>query len=527
MAATNALLTALQNPDLYKHPVSGFHIIETHISWVLLTGHYAYKIKKPVNLGFLDFSTLENRRFYCEEELRLNRRLAPAFYLEVVTITGTSERPTLNGTGSPVEYAVKMHQFSPPAQFDALLSRNELAVTHVESLADAIAAFHSSAPRVEASSAFGTSEAVIAPMAENFRQIRPLLRDKEDLDLLEAVRAWTEQATTALHSMLTARHADGFIRECHGDLHLGNVAWVDERPLIFDCIEFNPALRWIDMMSEVAFTMMDLLSRQRADLAFRFLNRNLEQSGDYAGTVVLPLYAVYRALVRSKVENIRASQTETPGKSESIPAHRAYLQLAARLVTPRPTPLIITHGVSGSGKTTVSTALCERFGAIRVRSDVERKRLHALSAIERHQGELDRGIYSAEASVRTYTRLEGLANEVLGAGFPAIIDAAFLKQSQRERFAGLAARRQVPFLIVDCHSAQSILEARLLARAKAGTDASDAGLEVLAHQQANAEPLTAGERGRTLTIDTSLGAPEFAELLQRLTYAVVGASSVP
>lgn len=527
MAATNVLLTALQNANLYAHPVAEFQLIETHISWVLLTGHYAYKIKKPVNLGFLDFSNVEKRRYYCEEELRLNRRLAPTLYMDVVAITGTGEQPILNGTGPVVEYAVKMRQFPTTSQFDALLSRGELTAQHVELLADAIAAFHRTAPRADESSNFGAPAVVTAPMTENFRQIRSLLDDSEDLALLETVRNWTEQAATALRSTLSARRDHGFTRECHGDLHLGNVAWLDEKPLIFDCIEFNPALRWIDTMSEVAFTMMDLTSRHRSDLAFRFLNRNLEQSGDYAGVTLLPFFAVYRALVRSKVESIRASQSSEPHHAHSVPAHRAYLQLAARLIAPRPTPLIITHGLSGSGKTTVSTALCERLGAIRIRSDVERKRLFSGYALDRHTNKPDRGIYGTEASAQTYAHLERLADSVLAAGFPVIIDAAFLKRYQRECFAALAAKRQIPFLIVDCQSPPHVLESRLLTRLKAATDASDAGLEVLAHQRATAEALAPDERSHTLTVDTSLGAPAFDEFLQRLVYGVLGASAMP
>lgn len=524
MAETTVLLAALQDPRLYPHPVSEFRLIETHISWVLLTGNYAYKIKRPVDLGFLDFSTLEKRRFYCEEELRLNRRLAPDLYLDVVPITGSVEKPQLAGTGPVIDYAVKMRQFPPAAQFDALLERNALTASHVEALADAVAAFHAAAPRAAAASAFGTAQTVIAPMLENFRQIRPLLTDADDIARLERIRDWTDRAAERMGAVLAERRDHGFIRECHGDLHLGNVAWIDGKPLIFDCIEFNPALRWIDVISETAFTVMDLISRAHLELAVRFLNRYLEQTGDYAGLALLPLYAVYRALVRCKVECIRASQMPSHDQPDSTPRHRAYMQLAERLMTTRPTPLIITHGLSGSGKTTVSTALCERLGAIRVRSDVERKRLHAMAALERQSGGLNTGIYTAEASSRTYAHLKSLAEHGLDAGFPVVVDAAFLKRDQRERFAALAAQRQIPFVIVDCQSPRDVLEARLLGRAKAATDASDAGLEVLAHQIRSEEPLTDAERGCTLGIDTRLGEAALRSLLQRIAYAVCGAS---
>lgn len=524
MAESTALLAALQDPRLYPHPVAEFRLVETHISWVLLTGTYAYKIKRPVDLGFLNFSTLEKRRYYCEEELRLNRRLAPDLYLEVVAITGSAEHPQLAGTGPVIDYAVKMRQFSPEDQFDALLERDALTAGHVEALADAVAAFHASAPQAAAPSDFGTPQVVVGPMLDNFHQIRPLLTDVGDIARLERIRNWTVRACDRLGTVLAARRNSGFIRECHGDLHLGNVAWSDGKPLIFDCIEFNPALRWIDVMSEAAFTVMDLISRMRPNLAFRFLNRYLEKCGEYAGLAVLPLYAGYRAMVRCKVECIRASQLPSHGQPDATPRHRVYMQLAERLMTTRPTPLIITHGLSGSGKTTVSTALCERLSAIRIRSDVERKRLHAMAALDRQTSEVNAGIYTVEASSRTYAHLEDLAERVLSAGLPVVVDAAFLRRDQRERFAVLAARRQIPFVIVDCQSPRDILEARLLTRAKTNTDASDAGLDVLAHQIRSEEPLTDAERGRTLAIDTQFGEAALASLLQRIAFAVCGAS---
>lgn len=527
MATSTAFLTMLQNPLVYPHPVCEFRLIETHISWVLLTGMYAYKIKKPIDLGFLDFSTLEKRHFYCEEELRLNRRLAPDLYLDVVAITGSEKQPALDGEGTVLEYAVKMRQFPPAAQFDALLTQGELDARQVESLADTIAAFHGRAPRVKDTSVFGSPEAVIAPMNENFHQIRPLLTAPDDIARLEKLCDWTEHTLERAQPALTARRAEGFIRECHGDLHLGNVAWIDEKPLLFDCIEFNPSLRWIDVISEVAFTIMDLTSHRRPDLAFRLLNRYLEHTGDYTGLALLPLYAVYRALVRCKVECIRAIQPRSHENTAPVPAHRIHLQLAESLLPTRPTPLIITHGLSGSGKTTVSTALCGHLGAIRIRSDVERKRLHAMAACERHPAGLNAGIYDAEASARTYVRLEQLADNVLGAGFPVVVDGAFLKQCQRQRFAALAERRQIPFLIIACQAQHDALESRLAERAKAGTDASDAGLEVLVHQSINAEPLTKTEHSYAFGIDTGLGTPALNNLLQRLAYAIRSASPGP
>lgn len=266
------LIRALQDEALYDHPVTGFTVVETHISWVMLTGDFAYKIKKPVNLGFLDFSTLEKRRFYCEEELRLNRRLAPQLYLAVVAITGTVDKPRLNGEGKVIEYAVKMRQFDQARQFDRLLARGRLRAEHIDRVAALIAAFHRRAAAAATDSLYGSPELVWQPVAENHDQILPLLRDTDDEARLRRIQAWFEQQFTRHRPLFLRRKAEGRIRECHGDLHLANIALFDHEVVIFDCLEFNDRLRWIDVISDAAFLVMDLQSRGQAPLGWRFLN---------------------------------------------------------------------------------------------------------------------------------------------------------------------------------------------------------------------------------------------------------------
>jgi len=496
------LIDTLQNPALYEHPVQHFQVIETHISWVLLTGSYAYKIKKPVDLGFLDFSTLAKRRHFCEEELRLNQRLAPELYLAVIAITGTISQPELGGGGPIIEYAVKMREFAQTDQLDRVLSRGELRSEHIEHLAAAVAGFHARAAVAAADSPFGDAAAVWQPAGENFAQIRPHLDTEQDRDRLDRLQAWSVHTHARLADAWPLRKQAGFIRECHGDMHLGNMALIDDRILIFDCLEFNERLRWIDVISEVAFVTMDLHDRGRPGLAHRFLNDYLQHSGDYEGLGVLRFYQVYRALVRAKVACLRLAQRglSTTQRDEIRGHYRQYLRLAEHYTRSAPTPLIITHGLSGSGKTTVSDALLESSGAIRIRSDVERKRLFGLSSTAHSGSAVAADLYSPQASNQTYQHLAALARNIITAGFAAIVDAAFLKRSQREQFRRIADDLQVPFVIFHCDAPIDLLRQRIQEREAHGRDPSEATLQVLEHQLVTQDPLHADEADNIFTV---------------------------
>ncbi|MCE9639634.1 MAG: phosphotransferase, partial [Betaproteobacteria bacterium] len=300
------LLAALGSAACYPHPVCRARLIQTHISWVLLAGSYAYKIKKPVDLGFLDFTTLAARRHYCEEELRLNRRLAPELYLEVVPITGTPQQPAIGGTGAAIEYAVKMKEFAQSAVLDNAIARGDIKHADIETLARTIADFHAQLAPQECAKACDLDMSVLPPALENFEQMLPLPGAADDSETLRGIRDWTLREYQVLGALFEQRRAAGFVRECHGDLHLGNIVMIDGAAVPFDCIEFNPALRWMDVMNEVAFLMMDLDAHGRRDLAFTFVNAYLETSGDYAGVRLLPFYFVYRAVVRAKINLMRA-----------------------------------------------------------------------------------------------------------------------------------------------------------------------------------------------------------------------------
>ena len=283
----------LLNPRCYPHPVKAIQAIETHISWLFLTGLYAYKLKKPVDLGFAKFTTLAERKFYCEEELRLNPRLAPGLYLDVVPIRGGSRGPRIGGKGRVIDYAVKMRQFPQRALASRALALRDFGRAEIDTLAATIAAFHEAASFAPPGGEFGTPGAVLDIAQENFDQMASLVRSKPDSRSLAFLRQWTEREHARLRDAMERRKSAGCIRECHGDLHLGNIVMLDGRPVPFDSIDFNPALRYIDVISEVAFLVMDLIDRKRSDLAWRFLNRYLEVTGDYGGISVLRFYSIW------------------------------------------------------------------------------------------------------------------------------------------------------------------------------------------------------------------------------------------
>lgn len=508
------LVEALQHPVLFPHQVTRFEVIETHISIILLTGSYAYKFKKPVNFGFLDFSTLARRKHFCEAELRLNRRLAPELYLEVVPVTAG---PVLKGDGEIIEYAVRMREFAQDDQFDRLLGRGRLEAASLDALAERVAKFHTTAEIAEADSDYGTPSAIQVPVEENFSQIRDCLPAGAGQSPLQSLHNWTQEAFHKLQGTLQARKDGGFIRECHGDLHLRNIALVNDVPVAFDCIEFNDNLRWIDIISEVAFMVMDLDHRQQPALASRFLNTWLEQTGDYAGIQVLRYYLVYRAMVRAKVDCLRAHQPDLDEATrESLLVEQgAYLALGEHYTRPPSPVLLLMHGLSGSGKTRISQSLLENLPAIRLRSDIERKRLYGLTPESDGGSGIDQGIYSRAASDRTYWHLSTMAGLLLDAGHHVIVDATFLQQARLESFIGLAKDRAARCFIIDCQATEAELRKRIAERALEQKDASDAGIDVLENQLRHYQPLDASVNGADVivTADATQAVNRLRELL--------------
>jgi aminoglycoside phosphotransferase family enzyme len=450
--------------------------IDTHISTVVLAGSYAYKIKKPLDLGFLDFVSLEDRHRACCEEMRINRRLAPEIYQSVCAVTGTIDQPALDGDGEVIDWAVKMRRFDP----DAVLSNPAVGLSErvIDELAGEIGRFHDSVERARSDTGYGTPESVGLPMQQNFAQIREYW--PAAASLLADLPEWTDKALETQQARLRQRLTDGHIRECHGDLHLGNIAMIDQRPVVFDAIEFNASLRWIDTANDVAFLTMDLHRRDRADLAWRFVDRYLQQTGDYGMLSVLTLYEVYRAMVRAKIAAIRVEQTQGDECRQAETLFRDYIDLARRLKRKGAGALVITHGVSGSGKSHAAAALINMVpGLLRIRSDVERKRMLGVAPTDAASVE---GAYSAKMTHAVYERLLKLAGSVIAAGQVAVVDATFLERAWRDRFRELATTSGVPFLILDCVAPVDTLRARIGRRVGQADNVSDAGVAVLERQ---------------------------------------------
>lgn len=497
------LVQALLDPACYGHPVESVTVRETHISWVLLAGEFAYKLKKVVNFGFLDFSTLEQRRYYCGEELRLNRRFAPDLYLDVIEITGSPEQPEISGSGAVLEYAVRMRRFPQAGLLSQVAENHQLDAARVDEIVTLVAGIHAQADRKPADPEAGSPADIRYWVDENFTHIRHARLQPVQRRQVDELDNWCKGMFSACSDFMQSRRQDGYVRECHGDLHLGNLALVNQQITPFDCIEFNPRLRWIDVMSEIAFLVMDLHERGYPVLAYRFLNGYLQRSGDYAGLRLLNYYLVYRALVRAKVAVLRSAQADldAAGRLAAREEFAAYLELAVQYSRPRPRAVIITHGVSGSGKSWWSERLSGQLGAIRLRSDIERKRLFGYRPDATTDSGIDTGIYTAAAGVRTYERLAELARQTIDAGFPVIVDAAFLKRAARDRFKDLAGKSGVPCIVLHCEASAGVLRTRLDQRQARGSDPSEAGIEVLESQQVTLEPLHPDEFGHCSVVN--------------------------
>ena len=508
-AALPPLIQSLLSPSRYPHPVDTVRWMETHGAWVLLAGDHAYKIKKAVRFPFMDFGTLALRRAACETELRVNRRFAtgdPAtqLYRDVLPLLGSVDDPRWGRPGADdaraIEFAVHMRRFDEAGRLDHLCARGALTADHLQALAQDLAAFQAHAAIAAADSRWGEPAGVIAFARDNLDTLREHLTQAGDTRALDALAGWTDTRFTHIEPLLTERRRSGRVREGHGDLHLANLVLIGEAVLPFDAIEFNDALRWIDTASDIAFLWMDLLHQRQPGLANALLSAWLDASGDTSAPAVLPFFATYRALVRAKVAVIRSTQ---PGAdtSAALAEARGYLTLAQDIAEPPAPQLVITHGLSGSGKTWASSRwlAAEPSGrTIRLRSDVERKRLHGLGALTASGSGLNTGLYAPQTHGDTYTSLHTRTAELLRQGWSVLVDAAFLRQGERQAFADLATTRAVPFHLLAPEAPVAVLRERIAARQARGLDASEATLEVLEQQLGWVEPLNEAERAHRL-----------------------------
>jgi aminoglycoside phosphotransferase family enzyme/predicted kinase len=480
----------LLDPAAYPHPTAEIRLVETHISWVLLTGPFAYKVKKPVSFGFVDYGTLDLRRRSCEGEVRVSGRFAPDLYVGTVPITGSFESPTVGGSGEPVEWAVKLVQFDEDDRLDARFDAGRLSATDCRTLGESIAVVEERLPVARPGEPWGTADSLLAAAAVNLAAIR--LQLPVATGLVDVLERWLRERLATLGPTLLARQAAGRVRECHGDLHLANIVLHDGRMTPFDAIEFSDNLRWIDVANDVAFLTMDLASRGRPDLAAQVMSSWIEAADDHAALAVLPVYEAYRACVRSSIAAIRAGQGCDASRAEAL----RYLDLAERLTVRRKRVMVVTSGVSGSGKSSVAAELIGRLPAVRIRSDVERKRLAGMRATERPADDRAAArLYSEASTVRVYQRLAGLAGEVLDAGASVVVDAACTTRWQRDLLSRVAADRGVPIIWIAFDLPAEAAVTRVESRQARGDDASDASADVVIRQADVLEPLADDEAG--------------------------------
>jgi aminoglycoside phosphotransferase family enzyme/predicted kinase len=499
------LCEALQDPALYPEPTTTIETRETHISLVFLTDHHAYKIKKPVNLGFLDFSTVEQRRFYCEQELILNRRLSSGVYLEVVTLRRDGPHYTFEDHGEVVEYALKMRRLPEGCSMEALLRRGELAPAMVQAIARQLAGFHADHPLPASSESHGTLEHVRADWEENFIQTADAIGRTLTRSTYVAIQQAVNTFTNRHAGWFAERVQEGRIRDCHGDLRAEHIYFEPGQTQIIDCIEFNQRFRYIDVSSEVAFLAVDLERLGSPAMAHCFVRAYVQFSKDVSMYRLLDFYRCYRAYVRGKVTSIPL-QASPPAEMRSRLQQRAesYFALAARYAERLSRPvLLLTTGLIGSGKSTVAEGIAAALDLNIFSSDRLRKQLAEIAPEAPQQAAYGAGLYTAAAIQRTYDALADLARQALGRGDSVILDASFAKRSARRRMAALAQEMGAQCCVLECSAPEAALRARLRQRERAPGSISDAREGLLSQFQRQYEPLQADEGICCVHLDTT------------------------
>jgi len=489
-------LKALLHPGAYPHAVQSVEVVETHISWILLTGEFAYKIKRPVHYPFVDLRSAGRREFLCHEEVRLNRRFAPELYLGVCPITSLEGEARLEGSGVVIEHAVKMRQFRREDELDRLLATARVAPAELAEFGRDLAHIHADLPVAEPTQTWGRPAAVRALILENLDECaRAVEVFGADADV-HALRTTLHARLEAASRWMSERFARGMVRECHGDLHSRNIVRRGSRLLAFDCMEFEPAFRWIDVADEVAFLLADLDSCHQALHAQAFLGGYLAGSGDYQACRLLEVYKAHRSLVRAKVSALSVVSVAGKGAGEIAAARRryeGYLDGARRSLAPKRPILILMSGLSGSGKTWIAKRLAPLLGAVHLRSDIERKRLVGLRESARSGSDLGQGLYSREASMHVYQHLARCAGDTLAGGYTTIVDATLSRREDRSRFRDLSVELGATACVVHCQAPPEMLRARISERLERGNDPSEADLSVLQWQEMHWDPIQAEE----------------------------------
>jgi aminoglycoside phosphotransferase family enzyme/predicted kinase len=511
-AITPYILESLHNPSAYPVQTRTVELIQTHISWLFLTDSHVFKLKKPVNFGFLDFSTLELRHFYCHEELRLNRRLCPDIYEQVIELRETEAGAAFVGDGDVIEYAVMMKRLPADRMLDRLVDSGNISVEEIQIIALEICKFHSSAPTSQYISEFGSLEQIRFNWRENFEQALPFRTSTFPPMVSETICSYVETFTDAYCTLFAERIENGYIRECDGDIHLGNICLLNTNAYIFDCIEFNERFRFCDTAADLAFLLMDLDYHRRPDLADAALSSYITASGDEDISKLITFYKVYSAFVRGKVESMQLFDTGISQEARTVAEKRAirYYRLAQGycLRNRLPHTLIITCGTMGCGKSTLTDQLSFELGIATFNSDVIRKQLAGINPDTAVQVSFGEGLYSKEMGQRTYRKLERLAENELASGHSVVIDAGFGTGADRAEFARLAATHHAEFVILFVECDPGVQRQRLRERSSRGCSVSDGRVELLNQQNNVFEPPNDSE-GIVISCNTN-GATEHA-----------------
>ncbi|HUI25423.1 MAG TPA: AAA family ATPase [Candidatus Kryptonia bacterium] len=502
------LIVAMLRPEFYPHDPATVTLVQTHISYVLLAGDEVYKIKKPVRFTFLDFSTLERRKHFCHEEVRLNRRLAADIYRGVVTICRDGDHYRLGSADErgALEYAVHMRRLPDDRLLDHLLDRGAVTREMIEQVAVRLVEFHRDADAGAAVTANGDPAAIRRILEDNYNGVRPFREVTIAAADDDAIQAFSAAFLRRNEPLFRRRQAQHRIRDGHGDLHSEHVCFSDGL-VIFDCIEFNRQFRYCDVASEIAFLAMDLEFHGRADLASHLIASYAARAGDAELPRLMGFYRCYRAYVRGKVDSLKSRETEVneSERSEARASAERHFALAYRYTWVDQACVIAICGLSGAGKSVIAALLHERTGYRHVNSDVVRKQLAGVAPATRRTAQYDEGIYTAEHSAATYRAMFELVGEELAAGRGSIVDATFQRRSDRDALRAVAARRRVPLLFVECRCSEAEIRRRIERRVGEAGTVSDADWNVYVAQRDRFEAFTPAEARDRMTIDSSRG----------------------
>lgn len=505
MPSTIKIIDGLKDPAAYDHPVDEVTVIQTHISVAFLAGEFVYKLKKPLNLGFLDFSTLEKRGYYCREEVNLNRRLCPDIYIGVVTVNDDNGKITIGGTGAVIDYAVLMKRLPQSGMMDVMLEKDEVTKDHVAMIARELARFYKTARTGKGINEFGTLEAISINTTENFDQTSKYIGETIDQNIYDDIKAYTNSFYLERGDLIQNRIEGGYIREGHGDLHARNICITEGKVYIYDCIEFNERFRIGDVADDIAFLAMDLDFHLYPGLATHFVNEYIRITNDTGLLGMLNFYACYHAFVRGKVLSFELDEPEITmdERERAMSEARLYFALSHHYAVSEKRPFLgITFGPSGTGKSGLTRLVAEEMGAELISSDVVRKGLFGIKPDEHRYEALGEGIYSANTSKWTYEEISKLARDALVAGRPAILDATFLKEEGRKKAKDLAVNTGARFFIIETTCPEEVATKRIVKRIKSGSY-SDATIDVYKKQIEDMDPLSAEEREFAISIDTT------------------------